>query len=215
MSHADDARRLLRAHRYGALSTQSQRFGGYPFGSITPYMVDQDGSLIIHISALAEHTKNIGCDPRVSLIAHNQDNPDIRMQGRVTVIGNAARTDHQPRYLRYFPDAEALTQLDFAFYRIEPVAIRYIGGIGSIHWVETQRYAAPTFAEGDLLERIDAAALLARHCGVSALHAQVAGIDCDGLDIRCDERLYRLDFADPPTAPPDAEQLQHMPLLHR
>ena len=210
MNHARDARRLLRAHRYGALCTQSQKFAGYPFGSITPYLADQDGSLIIHISALAEHTKNIGCDPRVSLITHNQDSPDIRMQGRVTVIGDATRTDQQPRYLRYFPEAEALTRLDFAFYRIKPVAIRYIGGIGSIHWIDMQHYAAPAIAWDELAERIDAAALLAQHCDVHAQHALVAGLDCDGLDIIGDGRLYRLDFADPPATPADAQQLQRM-----
>ncbi len=47
------ARQLLRAHRYGALSTLSKKFDGHPFGSITPYMVDHDGNLIILISALA------------------------------------------------------------------------------------------------------------------------------------------------------------------
>jgi putative heme iron utilization protein len=41
------ARLLLRAHRYGALGTLSQKFDGHPFGSITPYLTDHDGSLQI------------------------------------------------------------------------------------------------------------------------------------------------------------------------
>ncbi len=213
MSHARDARLLLRAHRYGALCTQSMRFDGYPYASVTPYMTDQDGSLIIHISALAEHTKNIDFDRRVSLIAHNQESPDIRMQGRVTVIGDAHRIDHQPRYLRYFPEAEALTRLDFAFYRIKPVAIRYIGGIGNIHWVDAKDYTAPSFAEAEFAEHVDAAALLAQHCGVHVKDARLAGIDCDGLDLLGAGHLYRLDFADQQPAPPSIAQLPG--LLHR
>jgi len=50
MNNAVEARRLLRAHRYGALSTLSRKLDGYPFGSITPYAVDHDGSLVILIS---------------------------------------------------------------------------------------------------------------------------------------------------------------------
>jgi putative heme iron utilization protein len=67
MNNAREARQLLRAHRYGALCTLSKKIDGHPFGSITPYLVDHDGSLLILISTLAEHTKNIQHDPRVSL----------------------------------------------------------------------------------------------------------------------------------------------------
>src|SRR5512144_643722 len=115
------ARQLLRAHRYGALSTLSKKFDGYPFGSITPYLVDHDGSLLILISALAEHTKNIQNDPRVSLITHNQEDPHIQTQGRITVVGSAApvaeRAQAGKRYLRYFPEAQTYYDMpDFQFY---------------------------------------------------------------------------------------------------
>src|SRR5512135_2707829 len=89
LSNARAARQLLRSHRYGALCTLSKKFDGHPFGSITPYLLDHDGGLLILISAIAEHTKNILADPRVSLISHNQANPHIQTQGRVTVVGEA------------------------------------------------------------------------------------------------------------------------------
>jgi putative heme iron utilization protein len=144
MSNAAEARQLLCDHRYGALSTISKKLAGFPFGSITPYLTDHDGSLLIYISELAEHTKNIANDPRVSLLTHNQSSPEIQMQGRVTVIGNAHRLvdQQQPvaQYLHHFPEAGELMKLDFAFYRIEPVAIRYIGGVGRVHWVNMDSY---------------------------------------------------------------------------
>ena len=87
MNNAAEARQMLRAHRYGALCTLSKKFDGFPFGSITPYLVDHDGSLIILISGLAEHTKNILHDPRISLITHDQRDSHIQTQGRVTVLG--------------------------------------------------------------------------------------------------------------------------------
>jgi putative heme iron utilization protein len=198
------ARQLLRAHRYGALSTLSKKFNGHPFGSITPYLVDHDGSLLILISALAEHTKNILHDPRVSLITHNQEDPHIQTQGRITIVGtaalNAQREAAGKRYLRYFPEAQTYYDMaDFQFFRIVPQALRYIGGFGDIHWVKAENYQTPAnslAAEEDaLLEKINASR--------SASQGLLIGIDCDGFDLRIDERTVRQDF---PVAVLDANQ---------
>jgi putative heme iron utilization protein len=217
MSNAQEARRMLRAHRYGALSTLSKKFGGYPFGSITPYLVDHDGSLLILISTLAEHTKNIAHDPRVSLITHDQRDPHIQTQGRVTVVGNAQpepdREQAGLRYLRHFPEAQTIFAMhDFSFYRIDPVAIRYIGGFGKIYWVNMEAYAvapADVFAQQEeaLLAEINALhrdvlrQLPLYHYGVDAPDVQAFGLDCDGLDLRSDEQVWRLDFPEAASAP--------------
>jgi len=155
MNNAHEARKILRSHRYGALCTLSEKFSGYPFGSITPYLVDHDGSLIILISGLAEHTKNICHDPRVSLITHNQHDTHIQTQGRVTVVGNAQpelRNEFvAQRYLRYFPESKMSLELpDFSFYRIRPVAIRYLGGLGQVYWINLADY---TFSQADILAK--------------------------------------------------------------
>ncbi len=196
--NAREARQLLRAHRYGALATLSKKFDGYPFGSITPYLVDHDGSLLILISTLAEHTKNINHDPRVSLITHNQDDPHIQTQGRVTVLGTASLVENREsagrRYLRYFPEAQTYFAMhDFSFYRILPKAIRYIGGFGNIHWVKAENYLVPPYplvAEEDtLLDELNAKR--------TAAQGILIGIDCDGYDLRTGERIVRHDFPSP------------------
>lgn len=192
------ARQLLRAHRYGALGTLSKKFDGHPYGSITPYLVDHDGSLLILISGLAEHTKNILHDPRVSLITHNQEDPHIQTQGRVSLLGTAtheaARGQAGKRYLRYFPEAQRYYDMaDFQFFRIAPLALRYIGGFGDIHWVKADRYQPPANSlateEDGLLDRINA--------GRSSDQGLVIGVDCDGYDLRLSERTVRRDFAAP------------------
>ncbi|MDO8925313.1 MAG: pyridoxamine 5'-phosphate oxidase family protein [Sideroxyarcus sp.] len=192
------ARQLLRAHRYGALGTLSKKFDGHPFGSITPYLVDHDGSLLILISALAEHTKNIMHDPRVSLITHNQEDTHIQTQGRLTVIGTATLENERElagkRYLRYFPEAQTYFDMpDFQFYRIVPLALRYIGGFGDIHWVKADRYQVPpntlTAEEDALLDQINAKRGKAQ--------GLLVGIDCDGYDLRLGERTVRHDFPSP------------------
>jgi hypothetical protein len=207
MNNAREARQMLRNHRYGTLCTLSKKFDGHPFGSITPYLVDHDGSLLILISSLAEHTKNILQDARVSLITHNQQAPEIQTQGRVTVMGQALivnqRESAEKRYLRFFPEALAYLEMhDFSFYRITPVAIRYIGGFGKIHWVNMAEYV-PREAEEyrqqeeKILGNLDTGILRPipqqRHADI-APELQVIGLDCDGLDARCGEQILRLDF---------------------
>ena len=222
MSTAREARQMLRAHRYGALCTLSKKFDGYPFGSITPYLVDHDGGLIIFISTLAEHTKNIRHNPRVSLITHNQHDPHIQTQGRVTVVGDAhliaEREQAGIRYLRYFPEAQTyLGMHDFSFYRITPIAIRYIGGFGKIYWADLTEYSpkqseayaqreAQLLASLNMQQQNTLHLLLQRQHDVDAADVQAIGLDCDGLDVRSGERVWRLDFAEEMFDPAQAVQ---------
>lgn len=219
MSNAAEARRLLRAHRYGALCTISKKLDGFPFGSITPYLTDHDGSLIILISALAEHSKNIQHDPRVSLITHNQTSPDIQMQGRVTVAGNAQRISDQQhpaaRYLRHFPDAAELLNLDFSFYRIAPVAIRYIGGVGRVHWLAMDKYCTAeslAFSQYEHSLLLDINVRQRNHLQqiLQRDDFQVIGADCDGLDMRCGEQFFRLNLSEPLNHPEQYTQLKNL-----
>lgn len=207
MNNAQEARNLLRAHRYGVLSTLSKKFDGFPFGSITPYMVDHDGSLLILISTLAEHTKNIQADARVSLICHNQRDPHIQTQGRVTLLGLAEAVSDKAgvsaRYLRYFPEAQTYFEMhDFGFYRIRPTAIRYIGGFGRIHWVQMGNYAVADAAqqaarEAEALAGWNAQparliAELQQQHGVVADEVVAVGWDSDGVDVRWHNDVWRL-----------------------
>ncbi len=214
MNNAREARLMLRAHRYGVLSTHSKKFDGYPFGSITPYLVDHDGSLLILISTLAEHTKNILNDPRVSIITHDQRHPHIQTQGRVTVLANAElepdREQAGLRYLRYFPEATSYFAMhDFSFYRIRPMAIRYIGGFGRIHWVDMENYAAQRCAlideESGVIAHMnsDHQDTMRNYCNhshkYSALDVEMVGMDIDGFDVRADDQVLRFDFPEPVT----------------
>lgn len=221
MSNARAARQMLRAHRYGALCTLSKKFNGHPFGSIVPYLVDHDGSLLILISTLAEHTRNILHDPRVSLVTHSQDNPDIQSQGRITVVGEAQPVPDKlqtgKRYLHYFPEAQNLFAMgDFSFYRIVPQTLRYIGGFGKIHWVAADSYLLPPYPlieqENDVIVHMntDHRDALRHYCQqfhqCVPLAVEMLGIDCDGFDLRADSGILRFDFAE---AVLDAQQARH------
>jgi hypothetical protein len=212
MNTGAEARRYLRRHRHGVLSTLSKKLDGYPFGSVVPCVLDHAARPAIFISRLAEHTRNLDADPRASLLVHD-DSADAQAAARLTLIGTATRVSDDPialqaRYLRYFPDAERLVALgDFAFYRIEPLTLRFIGGFGAIHWISAASYAPPpnTLAacEADVISHMNAdhAAALRDYCRL-ALHKRAAaatmiGIDCDGFDVIADGAPLRIEFAEP------------------
>jgi heme iron utilization protein len=210
-----EARRFLRSTRSGVLSTHSARFTGYPFGSIAPFVLDQDGSPLILISTIAEHTKNIQKNPHVSLIAFDPAAADMQAGGRLTLLGQAAVADKQSgplraRYLSYFPQAVQYFDMhDFLFHRIEIQQARYIGGFGNIHWIPGAELLPPANQladqEAGILAHMNAdhADSLRAYCrhvhGVEVETAEMVGIDTDGFDIRADSRLLRCAFESPVT----------------
>jgi len=212
MNAGDEARRYLRQHGHGVLSTNSKKLGGYPFGSVVTCVPDHSARPVIYISRLAEHTKNIDADSRVSLLVRDA-NTDPQAGARLTLTGDAVRATGdlaalQARFLAYVPDAARLVELgDFSFYRIEPVTLRYIGGFGAIHWISADAFAPPANSipeyEADIVTHmnIDHAAALRNCCRhfKNRQPAEVAmiALDCDGFDVRADGELLRFDFASP------------------
>jgi len=220
MTEGTEARLYLRRHHAGVLSTLSKRLGGYPFGSITPFVLDAAARPVVLVSRLAEHTKNMEADPRASLFVHDAA-PDVQTGARLTLVGDAERVADadliRARYLRYFPDGERLLSLgDFSFFALTPVFIRHIGGFGAIRSISPQSYAPPESqlaeAEGDIVAHMNAdhADALRRYCehthGVSYGTPQMIGIDCDGFDVLAGERVLRFEFDEPVTNPGKARE---------
>lgn len=56
---AKNARELLLKEYRGALATQSKAMPGFPFGSVVPYCLDEQGRPLILISRIAQHTHNL------------------------------------------------------------------------------------------------------------------------------------------------------------
>ena len=207
MSQVTQARALLRRCRGGSLATLSRRLPGYPYVSVVPFMLDHAAHPILLISRLAEHTKNVAADKRVSLAAQ-EPTDDIQETARLSLCGTCAQVDDRDaiaaRYLRFFPGAARLLELDFDFYRISPTALRFIGGFGAVHWITADAYTP----DGDALAAIedevlahmnnDHAPELRDYCrhiyGVHATAATMIGIDCDGFDVRADKSLLRFEF---------------------
>jgi hypothetical protein len=204
------------------LSTISKKRDGWPFGSVAPYALDSRGAPLILIASIAEHTKNLVADDRVSLLVHDGDRGgDVQAQGRVTVLGRARPLeaaeirDAQGRYAARVPGSvDYFATHDFRFFRIEPAWVRFIGGFGEIHWLDAEaitldpqtdpiRPIAAGVVEHMNLDHADALALICRAFGgCSPERAELVGVDAYGLDIECHnpDRRVRAEFEQPATA---------------
>ena len=96
--------------------------------SLDPLLVmvgfDADGSPLLLLSNLAQHSKNIAADPRVSLLFDGTRGLEDPLTGpRLTVLGRAAPctgADAIERYVAVHPTARAYLGFgDFRLYRIE------------------------------------------------------------------------------------------------
>lgn len=121
---------------------------GFPFGSLTPFALRSDGTPFVYLSAIAQHTKNLVRDPRCSLfvrdpVAAGAASGDAQASWRFTVVARANRIEAAgaereelfARYAARVPGAEGYAEThDFAFWALEPLKIRAIGGFGAIRW---------------------------------------------------------------------------------
>ena len=209
---AREARGLLLSEYQAILSTHSVDVSGYPFGSVVPYCLNRTGKPVILISDIAQHTKNILTDPRVSLIAIDRDADDPQTVGRVTCIGDAVKLDENDtdcieRYYNYFPQSRDYhTTHDFNFYSIEPVRVRFIGGFGQIYWIGKEDFVLSNpFSfneEKSMIDHMNTDHLEAiqHYCKLydikySANDVPVmVGIDSEGFHLRTGARIHRINF---------------------
>jgi hypothetical protein len=199
MNEGSEARRYLRGRRRGVLAPISKKLDGYPFGSLVPFVLDHAACPVILISRLAEHTRNIDADPRVSLLVHDSAD-DSQSAARLTLVGNAARISTpgaiQTRYLNYFPDAGRLLALgDFSFYRIEPSSCALLADSAQLL---RGRERAPaqsvcrTGVQTRFPHKYRTRKRPARFCPDQARASEsLVGIDCDGFDVRAGGELLR------------------------
>jgi putative heme iron utilization protein len=138
------ARQLLERRKYGVLITNAERFPGYPFGSLTPYALDAQGQPVLLLSYLAIHTSNLQADPKATLFVFGEsaeqspsETPRLNLVGEMREIAEGDRTAIRALYLARHPEAEQWADFgDFAFYRLEPKQMYFVGGFGVMGWVE-------------------------------------------------------------------------------
>lgn len=208
-------RRLLREQPRAALGTILAGGGGEPYVSLAMIAVDHDASPILLISDLADHTRNIRADPRVSLLVDGTLGRAVALAGeRASVQGRAVPADGDARlaarYVAHHPDAEMyLGFKDFHLFKVVIERAHLVAGFGRIHWVEGARVrletapAALAEAEAEIVahmneDHADAVQLYAeRLLGLPGGGWRLTGVDPEGADLRADGRVARLPFDKP------------------
>ncbi|MDH5527617.1 MAG: CREG family protein [Nitrospirota bacterium] len=135
-------RRLLAETRVGALATVG---GGAPYSSLAPFCPAEDsGELLLHLSRMALHTRNLEQEPRASLLLAEADGPDKNPLAlvRATFTGTATPLTRgtpeyeaaRTRYVARFPESEMMFQLgDFFLFAFRPEAIQLVAGFGQAY----------------------------------------------------------------------------------
>jgi putative heme iron utilization protein len=207
-------RDLVRGLDRAALATALPVEGGnWPYASLVLVAVDHDLSPILLLSQLAEHTKAIAADGRVSLLFDGTHGLDQPLTGpRVTLVGRASRVDDaRParRFLSRHPDAEIYAGFkDFHFYRVAVERAHLVAGFGRIRWLSAAELnAVPASGLADAEQGIvshmnedhaDAVQLYAaKLLGLAGSDWRMTGIDAEGIDLRQGGQVARLAFEGP------------------
>jgi heme iron utilization protein len=221
-SGGDAARTIVVGTTRATLSTLAIDPAGYPFGSVVSYALDTSGDPLMVISTMAEHTRNAAADGRASLLVAEPapEGTDPLAVGRVTLIGDlspvpdAQRADAIATVQALVPGVAVYAGFaDFAPWRLQVQAIRWVGGFGAMSWIAVDDYRSGTVdpvlpSRFGIVEHMnddhaDAGVLicaqaLGRHDVVAAACSHVDRFGCDYVATVPDGRLgVRVAFDQP------------------
>ena len=155
-----EVNRLIESQRNAMLSTYAEvnsgvnsekcRAAGFPFGSVVRYVIGRSdeyaGMPILMLSRIAEHSKHISQNHKVSLLISDQEtHSDVQKTARLTLLGSMIKLDADDpalqhdaeRYFQEFPEArDYFKLLDFDFYYLCVEQKRYVAGFGRAHWLK-------------------------------------------------------------------------------
>ncbi|MBV8122091.1 MAG: DUF2470 domain-containing protein [Alphaproteobacteria bacterium] len=204
-------RRLMRRCERGALATS---FLGRPYVSLVLVALDLDATPLLLLSDLAQHSRNIACDPRVSLLFDGTEDHTDRLDGpRLTLLGQVATVSDArllARFTARHPSSSAYAGFaDFRLYRIAVERAHLVAGFGRIQWID----GADLLLSADVAELAEAEPAILVHMnedhraeinryaqrllGRTQTGWRMTGIDPEGVDLRCDGEAARLDFPAP------------------
>jgi len=212
------SRAIIRRALKASLATIN-RETGYPYASLITVATVPDGSPLTLISQLAEHTKNIEKDARVSILFDETGGFGDPLEGaRVSVSGKLEKINDpaiRARFLSRHPSAHVYAGFkDFAFFRLNMESAHFVGGFGKITGISADRLqtdisgaAKLISAEADIVahmneDHADAVALYATKLqGAEDADWRFVSCDPDGCDLVAGEKGLRLKFPTRVTSP--------------
>lgn len=204
-----DARCLMRGAASATLATAAD---GQPFASLVTPAVAPDGSVLLWLSALSEHTRQLAAEPRCALLFVGETaeaNPQTAP--RVSVTGLAARVEDaalKARWLARHPYAALYAEFaDFSLWRMRPGGALLVGGFARATCLrqaellpDAEAVAAVAEAEISILEHVNAEhsdaleAIATGLLGGAPGAWRMSAVDTDGCDLVMGEDVRRFHF---------------------
>ncbi len=217
------ARRVMRLADKVALASIDLESGG-PFLSLTGVACLMDVTPILLMSDISRHTKNLGKDPRASLLfdgTGNHANP--LSEDRVSVNGRIVKCtqlEAEQRFMARHPKAFYAQFADFSFYELQVDDAHFVGGFGTalsvradILCLKKAEIHELQAAEQSILSHMNEQhGEAVRNMAVNLLQGrdgpwQLTGIDPEGCDFMMRKERCRLDFSSHVKTPDEAHQI--------
>lgn len=194
------ARALFQQETSAVLCSLHAGHDGWPFGSIVPYAVLPSGDAVVFLSDIAEHTKNVQRDPRVSLFLADpaaRDRPQagarMSMLARARLAAGDEEKAAEAAYFARFPAAQAMRSAHgFRVWVLAVEQIRWIAGFGEMGWIDRQAWngqadplaaVAAGIVEHMNLDHAEATVAIVQHLtGLRAVSAVMIDVDQGGFE---------------------------------
>lgn len=140
MAETQLARQILLQPNIASLGTISQEG---PFVSLVLVAATEPTELVLLLSGLAKHTKNLAENPRCSaLISATPEGAEPMASPRITVVGEVTKLprdddkEERATFLKGHPNAAMYADFgDFAFYRLTVAEAHLVAGFGRIETI--------------------------------------------------------------------------------
>ena len=210
-----DAVHLYRTTNAAILSTMSNKYEGYPFGSFITYVSDRNRTLFMYTSDIAQHTKNLKSNPKACVTLFKldtdydkQNSSRLTLMGDLKTVSNEELDDCQDRFIKFLPESKKYSSMhDFKFYKLVISRVRWIGGFGDIAWLNPKNWndEKPKWSKNETMmidhmnedhSNVIQSALNAQY-GSKDKKAQMIALTVDGYYISSKENIYFINFDKP------------------
>ena len=191
-------RKIIRESKTAVLSTCLNK-KEWPYGSLVLSCCEHDGSPYIFISELAEHTKAIRNNNKVSIFYENCNFLDDPLAGtRFSVLCSAFEAFEKEekglllnRFLLRHPEAKIYSKFnDFTIFNLFVEKVHLISGFGKIYWLDRNevlgnKYKTLIDSEQKIIDQINNRILSNPH---------IIGVDSEGYDFLIKKECFRTEF---------------------
>jgi len=116
--------------------------------SMAPFAIHQ-GHLLLHLSSLAKHTRNIHSNTHIGFMICTPDQMNmsplalarLSLKGEVTLVHKEDFSSAKEAYISAIPESEPLFSFaDFNLFQCVPKRIRWVGGFAQAKTLSTQQW---------------------------------------------------------------------------